>query len=240
MRFFEKYNKECYDALAGEYDGDSHETLRDFDECTRSFVKFFVQNCLGTNKQKYSMADVGTGTGFAVCQMQKNVEIDSVLLVDISKKMLDIAKNKIVSCDVKVKNMTADEWTGDDKYDIVTAIMADPYISRNALHVLASHVDRGGYILVTYPNIKWACQTRDELMIAKFNTLSNGRQYSFSFCLSEGTFRELVFSAGLDIVVHITYQVIKGEKMSKLNENLVKRLGVKSYPFCECYVLKRA
>lgn len=187
-------NYDCYNNIANEYDDDDHTTCRDFDYCTSAFLnEFFTSHKIEVNMR---YLDIGVGTGKTLetkinndkslidLLVERNCRID---VLDISDKMIEIVKNKFHD---KINNYIIKsifKFMPEIKYDIIVAVLCDPYLTDGFLNIASKILETSGYLILTYPSVSWAKQVRGDSNANKmiFNSKNGERYCSFSFCWEE-------------------------------------------------------
>ena len=228
-------NEKCYSLLAEEYSSESHTTCRNFDFYCE---QFFIEISEKLIKRGSNIIDVGTGNG-AVIEFLRSVRND----LDISA--LDLSKNMIKACKIKLKNVNYINesiffYKSKRKYDAVTASMADPFLLPETVCILKGLTEINGHIMLTLPAFEWAKAVRvkrNSFDKARFRT-SNGKEVeSFSFCYPKSVLERMFSVNGLTIVCSVTYPIGFLKTPSQINRSLMDEHG-KKLPYLYTIVAK--
>jgi len=180
-------NLKCYDILAHEYDDVEHETCRDFDYCNKKFLNYAIKNDFKfINKLRY--LDVGVGTGKAIEYLldwliKMNAQIE---VLDISSKMLEITQEKFGNYIDKSHNLSIHNFKATNKYDLISAIMCDPYLTYKSIEIFKNSLTENGVLLLSFPSNSWAKIVRGKSITeAVFHNKNKEKHISYSFCMNK-------------------------------------------------------
>lgn len=138
-----------------EYDMKIKATIPEFDKFYNDIIEIIK---LYFNK-RINVIDIGCGTGTFAEKATNNIDICNFDLMDVSAKMLSIAKNRLKDYDIKNRFIEADiKTTNFEKdYDVITAVQVLHYFNeeerKQAIQKCYNGLNNGG-ILFNCENYK--------------------------------------------------------------------------------------
>lgn len=184
-------NRICYNALADEYETNHHRTCRDFDSVNRQFVQNRVASLVGKQlralRKRQRVLEIGPGPGHLTSELMSLFKEEEYQydVVDISPRMLE-------RCGKAFGDSISNYFCGSifelapklqGKYDVVFALLSDPYLTSNTLRRIGRILSPGGVLVLSYPAHSWARVVRSGSFPFTFFRNVNGRRlFSFSFC----------------------------------------------------------
>lgn len=181
-------NHACYDHLAGEYDQPTHETCRDFDIANGSLIRGVRTQVQAwrVDRGALSYLEIGVGPGslFPLLKREFDLQHDRISVLDSSAKMLDVcsARNNGLIHEYHQSSIFSFNSAA-DQYDLVVALLCDPYLTPELFSALRKIVKPNGMVFLTLPSAEWASSVgRNELNIAIFHDAGGHSVRSFSFC----------------------------------------------------------
>ena len=137
--------KDLYDAAASRYDNMYQE-----DKTLIKAENMFLYENLPTVGVK-SILDCGAGTGLFADLFTEKLWHCKYKGVDISAKMIEVAKNKHKTLDFEVADFM--KYKDKKKYDLVTSLFAIPdYCGEEGIIKMRSHLKENGLMYLTFIN----------------------------------------------------------------------------------------
>lgn len=137
---------------AEDYDAKIRQTLPFYDE----FYEQVVDALAISGRKNISWLDIGCGTGKMYEAASKRISIQEFVFIDISEKMLAVAKERFQSEKNRFKHMSVLELEDIEKYDVVTAIQVHHYLSEKDRRLAVEKCCRAlrtGGLFFTFENI---------------------------------------------------------------------------------------
>lgn len=137
---------------AEEYDAKIRKTLPFYEEFYEQVID--VLDCAG--KENVSWLDVGCGTGKMYETARKRISIKEFIFMDQSKKMLTVAKERFQAEKNRFLQMSVLELEDIEKYDVVTAVLVNHYLSEENRRLAVGKCCRAlktGGLFFTFENI---------------------------------------------------------------------------------------
>lgn len=169
-------NKSFYQSF--DYDDKINMTLPYYED----FHKQAVDVVRAMNLSKVSWLDTGCGTGRMARKALEELNRTDIhfTLCDISKEMLDIAKNTLSHADITYRNISSQELDYNEQFDIVTAIQSHHYLSKEERETAVKncyHALKENGIFITFENIIFENHKADQLALKRWQNymISNGK-----------------------------------------------------------------
>lgn len=182
-----------YDAIAEEYyNSECHPTCANFRYLSIEFIKNHFEN----NDCKFRRClEVGAGRS-VLAELKKlgNNCFDHITIMDKNKKMLknsnqleNYYNNKLIT---DIENTKSIKNLNLEKFDLIVAILADPYNSSGMWESIKSIIAENGLVLFTTPSYEWAQMFRKDQQselyeVAEFRTQEGKTLYVRSVVLNE-------------------------------------------------------
>ncbi len=250
QRYIDAVNKNCYDAIAHEYEDASHATCRDFDTANKIALSR-VSACFPavrepTETTSFRLIEIGSGTGHLLPSILEALPsgTPSVVLMDISERMVAISRQRYggPSFNHFCVSLSNASTLGIAPADFIFGLLCDPYLTPQSLADLRNLATPGCFIVLTFPSAKWADATRrGELRSphAVFRDRSGYSHVSYSFCWHAATVRDHSRSAGFDIVYEDEITFSEVVPCGDRNQDIQRVLGG-SAPMLSVFVLRPA
>ncbi len=234
LKQIDRTNRDCYNAIASEYDDNSHQTCRDFDFFTMQFIKKSVIASVPIKKHmKYLDVGVGTGTSLNVLMPWLKKQSSHIDVLDISPKMISIVKKKYGENISSFFNTSIHNFKEKISYYFIGAFLCDPFLTIESLKVLSEHLEVGGYLALTLPTNTWSKYVRDdELHLTKFHDKKGKEYHSYSFCWNKSNLIKRLERKGLYLIkanVILLDELQKKKEISDINKNILKKQT--NFPF---------
>ena len=116
---------------------------------TRREVKKIVLPLLESNAQ-LKILDIGCGTGQLIQEVSEIYPSVDYLGIDVAQNMIKVAKQNNHGENVKFINLSVDDFTSEEKFDIIICTHAFPYFPNKseAMHKMASLCKTNGKIII--------------------------------------------------------------------------------------------
>ena len=116
---------------------------------TRREVKKIILPLLETNAQ-VKILDIGCGTGQLIQEVSEIYPSVDYLGIDVAQNMIKVAKQNNHGENVKFINLSVDDFTSEEKFDIIICTHAFPYFPNKsaAMHKMASLCKTNGKIII--------------------------------------------------------------------------------------------
>lgn len=137
---------------AGEYDSKIKQTLPYYEEFYHQITD--ILDVLGKNK--ISWLDIGCGTGRMYEVARRKLSLSEFVFTDISDKMLEISRERFPAKENRFKVMAAQELAEKGKYDVITAVLVNHYLSaeeREAVVTNCYQALKSDGVFFTYENV---------------------------------------------------------------------------------------
>jgi len=255
----ENLNRDCYNNIANEYADQNHGTCRDFDEVTRLFLNIYIEGKYGENKltsncRGLRYLDIGVGTGTTLETVIHNDTFEGTFLellhqldarvevLDISKSMLDIVRNKFDNKVDDYINKSIFGYSSNTRYDLVVATMCDPYLTDSFIKVASCLLADNGVLLLSFPHCEWMKKVRHgaDLNKAVFKNSRGETRKCYSFARRATVLFDNFYEHGVALVnYNIRYlnDLSSTRTLSDINRGLIDNHGESK--FCSCVVLKK-
>lgn len=223
---------DAYELIAEEYDDESHQTCRDFDEMTR---RLLVSKLDLVGKAE-TILDLGGGTGVVPSILKKVVSLKGkqIHVVDPSSRMLDVYREKHSELTITFERTTATNFKVEKKFDLVVATLCDPFLTNQLLDSLPGFLNINGSFILSFPHEKWAKLVRkpEELTTTRFRDKQGAEHIARSICRDPSEVQGHLQFMGF---VEVDYQVhdftLNEPLRSDLTRKALKRRGLSSVPY---------
>ena len=190
---------------------------KDFGVRVRSTI---VKNLFNGIKNK-SILDVGCGNGNLSLQF---AEHNSLHMIDISKKMLIIAKkqaSKMRLNSVQFLNTSLEDFHSKKKFDVIIAIglLAHVPSLSKSIQKLTQYLKQDGDLILQFSN--------SDSLITKYNLVRNKRKYSIN-ATSKTQMLNLINENKLNINEEIQYSILL-PGLGKLPNSILYKLTMLTY-----------
>lgn len=187
-------NRCAYDALAEEYSGSDHSTIRDFQALTRRGIQIHADSLRselrGAASEDWLVVGPGHGASLPDLFEVLDMEPNHLAMLDISPEMIRHLKSRGTRLDKAIIGPIEEFHGHDRQYSVILAFLCDPYLSPTSLDAMARALKPGGYLLATFPTSVWAETVRPprELNVSWFQLRNGGRVWAASHCWSQAKF----------------------------------------------------
>ncbi len=153
---------------SSDYDANINNVLPYYSE----FHNQITDVVMAMNLTDFNWLDLGCGTGTLVYKASRIFKNCKFTLCDISKKMLELAKDKLSNVNnIEYKVCSNDKIDFTERFDVVTAVQSNHYFSKEERKTATQNVynalkDNGIYI--TFENIEPATDSITELYIKRW------------------------------------------------------------------------
>jgi SAM-dependent methyltransferase len=174
----------------------------------RDFLEDFIDMFPGASSANY--LDFACGSARVLSFMEQFV--GHARGIDIANPMLKFAREKVKKADIVCRDISADDVI-EDKYDLITAFRffqnAEPELRRTIMKRLALRLKNEDSRLIF--NVHGIVPSRKFATWAIKNAVSmlSGRRPDYNF-VTKGMIRDLISSAGLEIVGTHSYDMLGG------------------------------
>ncbi len=120
----------------------------------RELVKFYVDSKLCDFNRPIRALDLGSGTGLLSSKIQEIEKFDKLHLVDISEKMIDLAKTKMTKSFVSFEISDFDYYENFEKFNLIFSNMALHWSCKfeKLFSNLIDKISIGSVLLISIPN----------------------------------------------------------------------------------------
>lgn len=221
----------AYEGIAEEYDDESHQTCRDFDEMTRRFLISKLDMVLKAE----TILALGGGTGIMPTVLKEIVSLNGkhIHVVDPSNRMLEVYRQKHRDLPLTFERKTATNSKAAKPFDLVVATLCEPFLIIQFLDSLPSLVGINGSFTLSFPHEKWTKLVRKpkELMTTCFGDLQGRDHVARSICRDPAQLRANLQNLGL---VEVDYQfhdhILDETQRSELTHRALERRRRSSVP----------
>lgn len=132
------------------------------------------------NKDKIKWLDTGCGTGSLAQKALEMFPDTEFTLCDPSKNMINTAKKKLNNYDIRYYNLSSQELSFTNEFDIVTAVQAHHYLdteNRKKATQCCYRVLKNGGIYITFENILLSSMQSESIGIKRWENFqkNNGK-----------------------------------------------------------------
>ena len=120
----------------------------------KELVKFYLDSKSFNFSEPVRALDLGSGTGLLSSQFQKIEKFGQLHLIDISKKMIDLAKKKMTDSFISFEINDFDHYKNFDKFNLIFSNMALHWSSafEKLFLKLLDSLPNYGVLLISIPN----------------------------------------------------------------------------------------
>jgi SAM-dependent methyltransferase len=196
-------NRITYGTLAPEYDDPSHATVRDFQRLTKCLLERRSEEVRASLAPaaggRWLIAGVGTGAHVSHLLALAGSRPASIDALDIAPEMISRAARSGIPFDRLLIGDVASWTAGERSYDVVVALLADPFLDEGGMAALGRLLSPEGRLAVTVPAGSWARRARRGMHPEQaWFTLKDGRRcWAPSYCWDSPDLEHLGASAGL-------------------------------------------
>lgn len=158
------------------YDKGIRQTLPYYED----FYKQVTDILKVSGRNPISWLDIGCGTGKMYAEAKKELSISSFVFTDISEEMLEISRNRFQRKGNHFQKMAAQEVSDIDRYDVITAIQVNHYMTQEERGEAVKRCYRalkpGGYFF-SFENIAPTTEAGRELFLHRWQRfqVQNGK-----------------------------------------------------------------
>lgn len=238
--------RNAYEAIAPEYEDPSHGTIADFHRLTKSA---FATEALALREAIGPMLDghwlvAGVGPGSNITDLIETTDANPQIIhaLDTSRRMLKLAKlSKIPFSRFIAADICEAAENGAAQYDVIVALLCDPYLNLQGLTALRDHVRPGGRMVVSVPTKTWATLVRPAARPnhSTFNLSAGGQVIAPSYCWDCGPLSEAAEKLGLATLYQHEITVSKADQLSAINTEALSKMPNGELPLISLLVFRR-
>lgn len=224
-------NRVAYDAIAAEYDHDSHATCRDFDFANHALLRQLAPFVKHWRERRgaISVLEVGPGPSQLFDQIAGGfgLHADRYWAIDISSEMADITELRYRGRIKRVHQLSihAAHPSKIDQHDLLICLLADPYLTSSAISRMKNLLKPGGLLVITLPNHSWARSVRGgNVHTALFHDTHGHQHPSFSFCWPPSYLKRICAAENLRLREHRSVLLDAVPNPSRVNMHALAKL----------------
>jgi trans-aconitate methyltransferase len=223
---------DTYELIAEEYDDESHQTCRDFDEMTRRLLASKINMVMRAS----TILDLGGGTGIVTTVLREMVSLNAkrIHVVDPSSQMLKLYKEKHDDLSVTFEQGTATNFRPNEPYDLVVATLCDPFLTDGFLESLPRLLGNSGAVILSFPHEKWAKLVRkpEDITVTRFRDKLGGEHVARSICRDPVDVQAHLQNLGFgEVDYHVSDFTLNEPLRSDLTREALKRRNLSSVAF---------
>ena len=236
----ERLNRQTYDTIAAEYDGENHHTCRNFDYFNRHFLQEYCKKYV--KSMHVDILDIGVGTGNSVGTLIDEVGIITGALdvLDISENMLQVCRHKYAKSIRNSINTSIFSYRSSIKYQRVISTLCDPFLCEQTFESVSRLLTSKGHFVITFPSEDWVRNVgRKDIHINTFKTLTGVNVDAFSFSPPIAEIKSIADMYGFKVIDMVIYDLtdLPSDRISQINAKILSHTN--NCSFLTCIVLEK-